>query len=84
MRLAAAVRALAPRAGEPSLHDSSGPDSPAKRALRAATQQAQRAQRAEAARLRQRAALLELMARTMDELHISMSELNEARRNWRA
>lgn len=84
MRLAAGVRAVMTGAGSPSLHDTSGPDSPAKRALRAATQQAQRAQRAEAARLRQRAALLELMVRTMDELQISMAELNEARRSWRA
>lgn len=61
-------------------HDMSGPDSPLQRATRSAAQQAQRARRAETVRLRQRAALLALMAKTMAELQISMAELGEARR----
>lgn len=55
-------------------------DSPTSRAIQAAARQAQRARRAETVRLRQRAALLELLAQTMAELHISMAELNAARR----
>ncbi len=63
-----------------TLHDMSGPDSPAQRATRSAAQQADRVRRAEAVRLRQRAALVELMAKTMAELQISMDELGEAQR----
>ena len=66
--------------GTSTLQDTSGPDSPTHRALVGALRQADRARRAEAARLRQRAALLELMAQAMADLHISMSELSEARR----
>lgn len=55
-------------------------DSPAARAIQATARQALRARRAEAVRLRQRAALLELLVQTMAELHISMAELNAARR----
>lgn len=55
-------------------------DSPAVRAIQATARQALRARRAEAVRLRQRAALLELLVQTMAELHISMAELNAARR----
>ncbi|MGJ7484372.1 hypothetical protein ACSFA2_03885 [Variovorax sp. LT2P21] len=66
--------------GASTLQDTSGPDSPTHRALTSALRQADRARRAEAVRLRQRAALIELMAQTMADLHISMSELGEARR----
>jgi len=62
---------------EPSLDDH---EAPVVRAIHATERQAQRARRAETARLRQRAALLDLLAQTMVELHISMSELNAARR----
>ncbi|QNK66540.1 hypothetical protein [Variovorax sp. PAMC26660] len=55
-------------------------DSPTSRAIQAVARQAQRARRAETVRLRQRAALLELLVQTMAELHISMAELNAARR----
>jgi len=55
-------------------------DAPPGPAIQAATRQAQRARRAEAVRLRQRAALLELLVQTMAELNISMTELNAARR----
>lgn len=55
-------------------------DSPTGRAIQAAARQAQRARRAETVRLRQRAALLELLVQTMAELHISMAELNAARK----
>lgn len=55
-------------------------DSPTGRAIQAAARQAQRARRAETVRLRQRAALLELLVQTMADLHISMAELNAARR----
>jgi len=69
-----------PTARPASLHDTSGPDSPAGQALRRAADQAQRVRRAEAARARQRATLVMLMAQTMAELHITMAELNTARR----
>ncbi|MGF6347132.1 hypothetical protein [Variovorax sp. W2I14] len=55
-------------------------EAPVVRAIHATERQAQRARRAETARQRQRAALLDLLAQTMAELHISMSELNAARR----
>ncbi|MBN8758129.1 MULTISPECIES: hypothetical protein [Variovorax] len=55
-------------------------DSPTGRAIQAAARQAQRARRAEIVRQRQRAALLELLVQTMADLHISMAELNAARR----
>ncbi|WP_432729998.1 hypothetical protein [Variovorax sp. W6] len=55
-------------------------DSPTARAIRATARQAQRTHRAETVRVRQRAALLALLAKTMAELHISMAELNAARR----
>ncbi|RSZ45643.1 MULTISPECIES: hypothetical protein [unclassified Variovorax] len=55
-------------------------DSPTARAIRATARQAQRTHRAETVRVRQRAALITLLARTMAELHISMAELNAARR----
>jgi acyl-CoA reductase-like NAD-dependent aldehyde dehydrogenase len=55
-------------------------DSPTARAIRATVRQAQRTHRAETVRVRQRAALLALLAKTMAELHISMAELNAARR----
>lgn len=55
-------------------------DSPPGPAIQATTRQAQRARRAEAVRLRQRAALLELLVQTMADLNISMAELNAARR----
>ncbi|WP_198087172.1 hypothetical protein [Variovorax sp. E3] len=62
-------------------------DSPTGRAIQAAARQAQRARRAETVRLRQRAALLELLVQTMADLHISMAELNAARKamapTWR-
>ncbi|MCY1547501.1 hypothetical protein D9M68_835660 [compost metagenome] len=61
----------------PSIDDH---DLPATRAIHATERQAQRARRAETARQRQRAALLDLLAQTMAEMHISMSELNAARR----
>jgi hypothetical protein len=49
-------------------------------AIEATARQAERARRAEAVRLRQRAALLALVVRTMAELQISMAELSAARR----
>ncbi len=55
-------------------------DAPAMRAIHAIARQAVRTQRAETARKRQRAALLDLLAQTMAEMHISMPELNAARR----
>ncbi|AVQ85529.1 hypothetical protein C4F17_31460 [Variovorax sp. PMC12] len=61
----------------PSIDDH---DLPTARAIHATERQAQRARRAETARQRQRAALLDLLAQTMAEMHISMSELNAARR----
>ncbi|MGJ7572594.1 hypothetical protein ACSFBX_18845 [Variovorax sp. RB2P76] len=61
----------------PSIDDH---DLPTTRAIHATERQAQRARRAETARQRQRAALLDLLAQTMAEMHISMSELNAARR----
>lgn len=64
-----------PRIPPADLHDP-----PTSRAIRTTARQAQRARRAETVRQRQRAALLTLLARTMAELHISMAELNEARR----
>lgn len=68
--------------GLSSTHDHSHPshDSPTGRAIQAAARQAQRARRAETVRQRQRAALLDLLVQTMAELHISMAELNAARR----
>jgi hypothetical protein len=62
---------------EPSIADH---DAPMARVIHAAERQARRARRAETARQRQRAALLDLLVKTMAELHISMSELNAARR----
>lgn len=61
-------------------HSHPSHDSPTGRAIQAAARQAQRARRAETVRLRQRAALLELLVQTMAELHISMAELNAARK----
>lgn len=61
-------------------HDTGLYDSPARRALQEASRQAQRARRAETVRQRQRAVLLELIAQTMADLHISMAELGAARR----
>jgi hypothetical protein len=63
-----------------SAADSDIHDSPTGRAIVAAARQAQRARRAETVRQKQRAALLALLAQTMAELHISMAELNAARR----
>ncbi len=55
-------------------------DSPASRAIQSVTRQALRARRAESVRRRQRAVLLDLLARTMVDLQISMAELQNARR----
>jgi hypothetical protein len=63
-----------------SAADSDIHDSPTGRAIVAAARQAQRARRAETVRQKQRVALLALLAQTMAELHISMAELNAARR----
>jgi hypothetical protein len=52
-------------------------------ALEGLSAQAGRARRAETARARQRSALLLLMAQTMAELQISMSELLAVRRSLR-
>ncbi|QRY35150.1 hypothetical protein JVX96_27805 (plasmid) [Variovorax sp. PDNC026] len=51
----------------PSIDDH---DLPTARAIHATERQAQRARRAETARQRQRAALLDLLAQTMAEMHI--------------
>jgi len=61
----------------PSIDDH---DAPMVRAIHATERQARRARRAETVRLRQRAALLGLLAQTMAELGISMTELTAARR----
>ncbi|WP_395352584.1 hypothetical protein [Variovorax sp. UC122_21] len=57
-----------------------GHDSPTLRAIHATARQVQRARRAETVRLRQREALLDMLARVMADLHITNAELNAARR----
>jgi hypothetical protein len=65
---------------DPHGHEIGLYDTPARRALQEASRQAQRARRAEIVRQRQREVLLELIAQTMADLHISMAELGAARR----